>query len=126
MLLAVLTAVSLIHQDEGVAIGLKVFVGRGHRELVNKGGDDMGAMILQQFNKMFAGIGLLRLQAAGAKGSANLIVQIDTVGHQNDLGVDDIRVQGQRLGQHHHGQGFAAALGVPDHAARSRPNRLVA
>ena len=80
----------------------------------------MGAMILQQFNKMFAGIGLLRLQAAGAKSAADLIVQIETVSHQNHLGVDDIRMQGQRLGQHHHGQGLAAALGVPDYAARSR------
>ena len=121
MLLAVLAAVSLIHQHEGVAVGLQAFVGRGYRELVDEGGDDMSALILQQFNQMFAGIGLLRLQVAGAKSAADLIVQIDTVGYQNDLGVGDSRMQGQRFGQHHHGQGFSAALGVPDHAPRSRP-----
>jgi len=48
---------------------------------VDEGGDDMGAVILQQFNKMFAGIGLLRLQAASAKSAADLIIQIDAVGY---------------------------------------------
>ncbi len=77
----------------------------------------MLAIIKQQFHKMFACIGLFRLKAAGAKGAANLIVEIDSVCHKNDLWIKNIRMQGQRFCKHNHCQRFAAALSVPYNAA---------
>ena len=47
--------------------------------------------------------GLFRFQAAGPKGAADLIVQIDPVGYQDDFGIGNIRMQGQGFGQHDHG-----------------------
>ena len=70
---------------------------------MNEGRDDLDSLILQQFDEMLAGIGLFRLQAAGAESAANLIVQIDPIGYQNDFGVGNFRMQGQRFCQHDNG-----------------------
>ena len=44
-------------------------------------------MIKQEFCEMFAGIRVFWFQAACSKRPQDLIVQIDTVGYQNDLGI---------------------------------------
>jgi len=41
------------------------------------------------------------------------------VGDQEDFRVGDGRFQGQGFGQHHHGEEFPRAGGVPDHAPRA-------
>ena len=61
---------------------------------------------------------LFRFQSARPKRTPYLIIQVDAVGHQNDLGIHNFGVQGQGFREHHHGQRFATSLGMPDHASR--------
>src|SRR5690606_12194683 len=54
------------------------------------------------------------------KSLSDLIIQINTVGHQYDLWILDFWVCGDQLSKHDHGQGLAATLRMPDYAAFSQ------
>ena len=69
---------------------------------------------------MPAGLRLNRLCAAVVEGLVDLVVEIDAIRHQDDLEVNDTSFEGKGLGEHHHGQALAAALGMPDYAASAR------
>ena len=111
---AVLAAMAFVdqHEDIGAFIHQLALVQAG-TEFVDQGGDDR-RFRLQQFQQVLAGTRLHRLQAGGAEGLADLIVQVGAVGDHDDARAT--HVHGQRLGQHHHGQRLARTLGVPDHA----------
>ena len=118
MPIAVLPAMPFVHEHEGVLIEFfDVTPGRG-LELVDHRRDDVFLVIFQQFHQVSAGPGLLDLFAAVLERVVDLVVQIDPVGDQHDLGIADLVVQGQALGQHDHRQRLAAALRMPDDAAQ--------
>lgn len=85
-------------------------------EFVDQRGDDRH-LRFQQLQQMLAGARILWLQAGGAEGVADLLVQIGAVGHHHDARAG--HRHRQRFGQHHHGQRFSRPLRMPDHAAFS-------
>ena len=113
---------SLIDQDEDVGIGerlLDLFDGRG--KLVDDGSDDGIGITLQQFYQSPTCGGVLHLFAAFAEGLGDLVVQVGSVGDQHDAWVVDAGLLCDFLGQHYHGQRFAAALRMPYHTPVSVP-----
>ena len=80
-------------------------------------GDDVRLVLGDQLHQMPPRFGTIRRQAAGGESVAQLLVEIDPVGDQHDARRADIEIQHQRLGQHHHRQRLAGALGVPDDTA---------
>ena len=87
-------------------------------ELLDGGEDHAAGGHFEQRFEMLPAFGLHRLLAqqllGGGEGVEELIVQVVAVGDDDDGGV----VQGQHdlAGVEDHREGFAAALGVPDHA----------
>lgn len=61
--------------------------------------------------------GAHRLQRTGAKGIAELFVQIITVGYQNDSGGGNAGAEHQAAGQHYHGKRLPRPLRMPDDPA---------
>ena len=119
---AQLRALGFIHQHENLG-GFVLELARGQRlvELVNQRGDDVRLAIRHQFHQMPPRFGTIRRQAAGREGVAELLVEIDAVGDQHDARRADIKIEHQRLGQHHHRQRLARTLRVPDDAASPSP-----
>ena len=69
---------------------------------------------------MLAGLRLHGLGSAMVKGLVDLIVQIDPIGHEDDFVIIDRAVEGEGLGEHHHGDALPASLSVPDNAPLPR------
>lgn len=117
--LAVLAAMAFIHEHEDIAVQVAEEAGAGGRrsELVEDGGDDADTVVSEKFLEMATGLGLYGIFAALMEGLPNLVVQVDTIGDEDDAGILDVRIESEGLAEHDHGQGFAGALGVPDDAA---------
>ena len=115
---AILAPVGLIRHDHDVPAlrqGLSGFL-----ELLHGGEDDaVGLAARQQRLQMLAAFGLLgRLaQEIPATGelAVELVIQVVSVGDDHDGGAFQRLLQ--VMGIEHHGQGFSAALGMPEHAA---------
>ena len=123
---AVLAAVAFVHQHKDVDALVLDLLARGLVELVDDRRDDVGSLLAvvqlagDQPHQVPAAVGLDHRLAAGVEGAVDLVVQVDPVGDQNHVRIGDGGMQGQRLGQHDHGQRLAAAGGVPDDAAGAR------
>jgi hypothetical protein len=122
---AVLGAVRLVGDDDDVAAlrqqRVGVFVVAGH-ELLDRGEHDaVRRPLAQQRAQLLAGGGLhrpLAQQVLGQREHAEqLAVQIVAVGDDNAGRVGSRRLAHHAGGKAGHGDAFAAALGVPDHAA---------
>jgi len=110
--------VAFIHQHENIGIGVGHPVlpfDRG--KLVDDRGNDACFAFGDEPHQMFSGVGFFRCFSARPERAPNLVVQIDSVGHDDDTGVGNGGMQREGLGQHHHGQRLAAAGGMPDDAA---------
>src|SRR5262249_55815408 len=96
-------------------------------ELVDHSGDDRSLLTRQQLEQMTARRRPHRFFAATVERGPDLIVQVDTVCHQNYSRIDDALFQRNRLRHHHHRQRFSRPLRVPDDASGSpavRPDTL--
>jgi hypothetical protein len=119
---AVLAAVALVHQHEHVHVGLAHLLLGGHRvELVDHGGDDIRLAAADLPSQVPARTGAHDRLATGLERTPYLGVEVDPVGDDDDLGVLDVGMERQCLGQHDHCQALAAAGGVPDDAAGAPP-----
>ena len=107
---------TLIDQHEHVHIVRHDFA-RCALELKDGCGDDIDAAARQQVDQMPSRTRLLHRLAAGLECPINLVIQIHAVGDDDHPRIGDTGMEGQRLRQHDHRQRFAAARGVPDHAA---------
>jgi len=68
---------------------------------------------MEQVKKFGACPGPDGLHLGIGEGVPYLLVQVDAVGDDDDPGIGDPRVQCEGMGEHDHGEGFAAPLGVP-------------
>ena len=85
-----------IHEHKGVLVESFDVAAQGRGlELVDHRRDDVLLVIFQQLHQMFAGPGLLDLFAAVLEGVVDLVVQIDPVGDQDDLGIAESRGPGR-------------------------------
>ncbi len=94
--------------------------GRHVAELVDHGHDDAAVVVAQQLVEPGDAAGVLQVtQAERGEVLEHLVFQLVAVDHQQDGRLVRLGGAEQPLGRLDHGEGLAAALGVPDQAARA-------
>ena len=99
-----LRAMAFIHQHEDVPVAVGSFVAACRAvELVDDGGDQR-CLVAYQFDQMRAAGCPHRFHIAGLEGALDLLVQVVSVGDDDDARVGDGLIQRQCAAEHHHGQ----------------------
>lgn len=91
-------------------------------EFVDYGGYRLGLRAVEEFPQVVSGGSLGNDDPAVSEGFFNLVVEVSTVGDEDDTGVLDIvvgviRLVGDRLSEKDHRNAFATTLSMPDHTA---------
>ena len=105
---AQLRALRFIYQHKYLG-GFILKFARGQRlvEFIDQRGNDVCFVFGDQFHQVPPRLSAIRCQAASREGVAELLIEINAVGHEHDARRADIEIQHQRLGEHHHRQRLA-------------------
>ena len=91
-------------------------------ELIDDRSDHIGLAALEKFYQIPSTGSCSRIQSGVGECGGNLPVQLFSVSDNNNFRVAGGQLHQEIFRQHHHGQAFAAALGVPDYTALAIPS----
>src|SRR5690606_32904632 len=99
-----LCSVTFVYQNKDVVTlqGFSYFF-NGRIEFVDDGGDYGIAITFEQLHQSLSSGSIIYELATLSKSFGNLIIQIGSVGYQNNFWIADGWLHGNSLCQHHHG-----------------------
>ena len=117
----ILGAMTLIDQNDDVRVQVLESGGSFHRrlEFIDDRRDDVRRLLLDHRQQLGAGASMTDFAVAVLERLLDLDVQFRAVRHDNQARVLEFLIEGERLAQHDHRQGFTRALRVPDQSPRS-------
>src|SRR5690606_14568816 len=89
----------------------------------DKRGHDPGTAVTEMPPQVDPALGLDEVDPGAAEGVVDLVVEVDTIGHEHDPRVVLPELLQDRVGEHHHREALPAPLGMPDNTALPRPVR---
>ena len=116
-----LGAVTLVDQHDDVRVLVLEACGAFHRrlELVDDRRDDIRGLLLDHREEFGPRAGMAHKTVAVLEGLLDLHIQLGAVRHDDQARILELLIEGEGLAQHHHRQGLARTLGMPDHPALS-------
>ena len=122
--LTVLSSVAFVDENKDIFTVVAVFLLYGSLKFVDQSCDDSISVFLQQLDQTLAGLGTVRAHLCMNKVIPDLFIQVDAISYHHKAGPLDAAARlhalpQNHLGQHNHGNGFAAALGMPNNTISS-------
>ena len=113
----IIGTMAFIYQEKDIPGQIFMFLFLNCIEFVDDGRDHIGLAVFEKIQQVLPTGGPGRIQPGMGEGGSNLPVQLFSICDNHHTRTAISQLHQNILCQHHHGQAFAAALGMPDHAA---------
>lgn len=108
---------AFIYQEKDIPGQIFMFLFLNCIEFVDDGRDHIGFAVFEKIQQVLTTGGPGRIQPGMGEGGSNLPVQLFSICDNHHTWTAISQLHQNIFCQHHHGQAFAAALSMPDHAA---------